>query len=40
LWTWEEDLLGECKTLLHDISLQSNVTIGGSGGLILMVVIQ
>jgi hypothetical protein len=26
LWALEEDMLGECRTLLHDISLQSNIT--------------
>jgi hypothetical protein len=26
LWAWEEDLLGECRILLHDISLQHDST--------------
>lgn len=26
LWAWEEDLLGESRILLHDISLQHNST--------------
>jgi len=26
LWVWEEDLLGDCRILLHDISLQYNST--------------
>jgi hypothetical protein len=26
LWAWEEDMLVECRTLLHGVSLQSNVT--------------
>jgi len=25
LWAWEEDLVGECRTLLHTIVLQHNV---------------
>jgi hypothetical protein len=25
LWVWEEEMLGECQTLLHDISLQVQV---------------
>ncbi|MCI16701.1 YIPF1-like protein [Trifolium medium] len=24
LWVWEEELLGECMTLLHDIILQTH----------------
>ena len=26
LWTWEEELLAECRSLLYDISLQSNIS--------------
>jgi len=26
LWVWEEDMLGECVTLLRSVSLQFNVT--------------
>ena len=25
-WAWVEELLGKCRSLLHDISLQSNST--------------
>ncbi|KEH18178.1 hypothetical protein MTR_8g012905 [Medicago truncatula] len=25
LWVWEEEMLGECITLLHSVSLQFNV---------------
>ncbi|MCI34431.1 YIPF1-like protein, partial [Trifolium medium] len=24
LWAWEEELLGECRALLHDIVLQTH----------------
>jgi len=26
LWAWEEDLVAECSTLLHNVILQPNVS--------------